>query len=158
MLEFTDKNFQKMKEESEARYKSFDEVYCPYLKENVIFNAKGLEHLKFKAKNHARSRDDQFMRLKLLHLAPEVLGLSKTVQGVSEGNVFEIQRTNQRNESVLVSATYYEFIAVLKKVRVRIIVKSINNAPKYFWSIIPHWKVDKTTRKRKIHNGDPETD
>ena len=60
MLEFTDKNFIKMKTESEGRYKSFGEVFCPYFQEKIIFNAKGLEHLKFKAKNHARSRDDRF--------------------------------------------------------------------------------------------------
>lgn len=158
MLEFTDKNFIKMKTESEERYKSLGEVFCPYLQGNVVFNAKGIEHLKFKARNHARSRDDQYMRLKWLHLAPEVLLLSKTVQGISERKIFELQRSNKRTESVLVEAIYYEFIAVLKEVRVRIIVKSVGTAPKHFWSIIPHWKVDSVTKKRKIHNGNPETD
>lgn len=158
MIEFTDEQFQKMKDESENYYKSLEDVYCPYFQEQVTFNAKGLEHLKFKNKNHARSRHDQYMRLKLIHLAPEVLKLSRTVQGISRKKVFELTRRNQRNESILVEAVYYEFVAVLREVRVRIVVKKTGAAPLYFWSIIPHWKMDKNNGKRKLHSGNPEED
>jgi hypothetical protein len=158
MLEFTDEQFDKIKSKSEELYKSIGEVYCPYFKEKVIFNAKGLEHLKFKSKNHARSQDDQYIRLKLLHLAPKILQLSGTIQGFSEQKIFELNRSNHRNEKNLVDVIYYEFVAVMEKVRVRIIIKRVGTAPKYFWSIIPHWKVDKVTGKRKMNYGNPEDD
>lgn len=77
-------NFEEVKTAGVELYKSLGEVYCPYFQERVSFNAKGLEHLKFKNKNHARSREDQYIRFKLLHLAQKILELSKTVQGVSE--------------------------------------------------------------------------
>ena len=158
MLEFTDKEFNKLKEEREAYYKSIGNVSCGYFQgEKIHFNAKGLEHLKFKSKNHARSQQDQYTRLKLLHLAPEILKLSRTVQGICERKVWEINRSNQRNESVYVDAIYYEFIAVIKGIRVRVVVKKIGNTPKYFWSIIPNWKMSENG-KRKIHNGNPEED
>lgn len=158
MIEFTDGQFEKIKLQGENFYKSITEVYSPYFKEKISFNAKGLEHLKFKEKNHARSQDDQYIRLKLLHLAPKILKLSNTIQGFSERKVFELNRSNHRNEKILVDVVYYEFIAVLEKVRVRIIVKKVGISPKYFWSVIPHWKVDKITGKRKMNYGNPEDD
>ena len=50
MLQLTDEQFNKLKLKSEEFYKSIGEVHCPYFKEKIIFNAKGLEHLKFKSK------------------------------------------------------------------------------------------------------------
>lgn len=158
MSELSDEEFNKIKSNGEFFYKSITEVYSPYFKEKISFNAKGLEHLKFKSKNHSRSRDDQYIRLKLLHLAPKILKLSSTIQGFSERKIFELNRSNHRNEKILVDVVYYEFIAVLEKVRVRIIVKKVGASPKYFWSIIPHWKVDKVTGKRKMNYGNPEDD
>ncbi len=158
MIQFSEEEFEEVKEKGEALYKILGEIYCPYFKEKIIFNAKGIEHLKFKSKNHARARDDQYIRLRLLHLAPKILKLSGTIQGFSERKVFELNRSNHRNEKKLVDVVYYEFVAVLEKVRVRIVVKKVGTAPKYFWSIIPHWKVDKTNGKRKINYGNPEDD
>jgi len=158
MKNFTEEQFNKLKEEAENFYKSIGEIYCPYFKEKIIFNAKGLEHLKFKTKNHARAKSDQYIRFKLLRLAPDIIKLSNTIQGISERKIFELNRSNHRNEKILMDVIYYEFIAVLKKVRVRIVLKKVGTAPKYFWSIIPHWKIDKLTEKRKMHYGNPEDD
>lgn len=157
-IQFTEEQFNKLKSKSEELYKLIGEEYCPYFKEKVIFNAKGLEHLKFKSKNHARSREDQYIRLKLLHLAPKILKFSGTVQGFSEKKIFELNRSNHRNEKILVYVIYYEFVAVLEGIRARVIVKKVGTAPKYFWSIIPHWKIDKVTGKRKMNYGNPEDD
>ena len=158
MLQFTEEQFGVTKSKSEELYKSIDEVYCTYFKEKIIFNAKGLEHLKFKSKNHARSRDDQCIRLKLLHLAPKIIKLSNTIQDFSERKIFELNRSNHRNEKILVDVNYYEFVAVLENIRVRVFIKKVGAAPKYFWSIIPHWKIDKITGKRKMNYGNPEDD
>ena len=144
--------------EEENLYKNIGEIYCPYFQEKIIFNAKGLEHLKFVRKNHARPRKDQYIRFRLLYLSPEILKLSKTVQGVLERKIFELNRSNHKNEYFLVEATYFEFIAVIKNIRARIIIKQIEKGKKYFWSIIPYWKVDKKTQKRNLSSGNPEED
>ena len=157
-MKISKQNFRRIKDKAESFYKNLDFVYCPYLEENVYFNAKGLEHLKFKRKNYARVIDDQFIRLKLLNLAPKVIKLSRTVQGLSIGKNFEIIRSNNRNDKKLVDVKYFEFVAVVDGMRVRIIVKQIENSPKYFWSIIPFWKMNKENGNRKIHNGNPEED
>ncbi len=63
-----------------------------------------------------------------------------------------------RTETILKSVVYYEFVAVIDKIRVKVIVKRIEDTQPFFWSIIPYWQVDKATSKRKLHSGYPEQD
>jgi hypothetical protein len=150
-------DFDRVKNEAEKLYNQIDEVHCPYLNGKVAFNAKGKEHLKFKAKHKARSQKDQLMRFKLLKYAPEVIKMSRTLQGLSRGKSFERVRSNQRSEIVLMDVTYYEFISVIDdRIRVRIVVKKVADTSPYFWTIIPFWKKNKTDRTSVIHYGDPE--
>ena len=72
-------DFELVKSEAEKFYAAIGSVRCPYLEGDVAFNAKGIRHLKFKSDQQARSRGEQYSRLKLLRLAPEVLKLSRTV-------------------------------------------------------------------------------
>ena len=151
-------NFEEIRTNGEALYKTFGEVYCPYFKEVVSFSAQGLEHLKYKRRDRARTDTDQYMRFKLIHLAPEIIKLSHTVQGVLETNKFEQIRVHNRTELVLKYVTYYEFIAILKRNRVKVIIKQIESGTKVFWSIIPFWGMNTATMTRLLHEGDPEED
>ena len=110
---FNQKEFEKIKADAEALYEKLPDIFCPYFQKKIAFNAKGLKHLRFKAERRARSRNDQYARLKLLHLAPEVLKKSHTLQGVWETKKFEQQKTNNRWENVLKTVRFFEFIAVL---------------------------------------------
>ncbi len=98
------------------------------------------------------------MRLKLLYLAPEVLRLSRTLQGVLETKKFERIKIHGRTDTILKPVNYYEFIALIKRNRVKIIVKQIDGGEKFFWSIIPFWGMNKETRTRILHAGVPEED
>lgn len=157
-MDLDPQKFDKVKEETEIFFKNLDEVYCPYFKEKIIFNAKGLEHLKFQRKNHARTREDQFTRFKLLKLVVEILPLSHTLQGISQTKGFELVRSNARNEMVLQSIIYYEFVAIVRGYRLRVVVKEVEGGPKYFWSVIPFWKLNKEKWERKMCYGNPESD
>ena len=139
MIEFTAEQFKEVKEKGEKLYKTIGEIYCPYFKEKVSFNARGLEHLKFIQREKTRLEKDQYMRFKLIYLAPEVLKSSHTVQGVLETKKFERIRISHRTDTILKPVGYYEFIAVIKRNRVRVIVKQIENGQKFFWSLIPFW-------------------
>ncbi len=152
-------DFEEIKEKAELFYSSMKEVWCPYLQQKIAFNAKGKEHLKFKEKHKARLIYDQYTRFRLLKFAPLVLQDSKTLQGINETRIFELNRSNQRNESILVDVTYFEFIAIIeRKIRIKVIVKQVNDTPSYFWSIIPFWKQIKSINKRKMHEGNSEFD
>ncbi len=158
MIEFTEQQLKDAKDRGEELYKSLDEVYRQYFKEKISFGAQGLEHLKFKRREKARLDKDQYMRFKLLHLAPGILKLSHTIQGILETNKFERVRLHSRTETILKPVTYYEFIAVMKRNRVRIIIKQIDGGQKFFWSIVPFWGMNTETMNRILHEGVPEED
>lgn len=153
-----EQDFDEVSKNAEAFYASVSDVYCPYFCQEIPFNAKGLKHLKFKSDQIARSRTEQYARLKLVHIAPEVLKLSHTVQGVWQTRKLEMQKTNNRWEHRMKETVFYEFIAVLHNVRVKVIVKEVSGGEKHFWSIIPYWRVDAENSRRILHSGDPEKD
>jgi hypothetical protein len=153
-----DEDFGLVRAAAEAAYAALVPVRCPYFKEEIAFNAKGIRHLKFKSDRRARPRRDQYARLKLLPLAPRVIAASSTVQGVSHVKQFEMHKTNSRWEKALRNVSFYEFVAVLDNVRVRVIVKQVDGGEKHFWSIVPHWKINLATKHRVLLNGDPEND
>jgi len=151
-------DFDKVRTDAEAFYVGIGATHCPYFDNDIAFNAKGLRHLKFISDRQARPHKDQYSRLKLINYAPKVLQLSRTVQGIWSVKRFENQKTNNRWERVIKNVVYYEFIAVLDSVRVKVIVKEVEGGEKHFWSIIPFWGIDKNTSKRILHSGDPEHD
>jgi len=157
-MEFTDEQFKEIKQKAEKLYKSLGGVFCPYFKEKISFNAQGLEHLKFQKHNHMRPRHIQYVRFKLLHLAPQIIGLSYTLQGLSHKMNFEWIRINSRTEYVLKLVSYYEFVSILEGKRMRIIIKQIGDGQKFYWSIIPFWKQDKIMDIRRMSYGNPESD
>jgi len=150
--------FKKVKERSEKTYKTIGDVNCPYLQKEVNFNVKGLDHIKFKRWNHTRPNIDQYMRFKLIHYAPEVIKKSHTIQGILKTKEIERKKINSRWEKILTNVTYYEFVAVMDEIRVRVIVKYIDGGENYFWSIIPFWKMDEQNGKRLLHYGKPGED
>lgn len=56
------------------------------------------------------------------------------------------------------NVTYYEFIAVLDNVRIKVIVKEVEGGEKHFWSVIPLWNIDKGGHKRILCSGNLEND
>ena len=155
---FNEKDFEKVSMDAEEFYVTIDEVHCLYFGEKIAFNAAGFKHLKFKSDKTARPRSEQYARLKLLALAPQVLLLSKTVQGIWKTKHFERIRIHSRTDTILKSVSYYEFIAVLENVRVKVIVKQIDEGERFFWSVIPYWKIDSVNSRRVLHSGNPEHD
>jgi hypothetical protein len=151
-------DFEKVKADAEAFYPTIGEVYCPYFKEKIAFNAKGFRHLKFKSDQVARVQKDQYTRLKLLKYVPIIIHNSRTLQGIRETRQFEIQKMNSRWEKVLKDVTTYEFIAIIENLRVKVLIKQVIGNQKYFWSVIPYWGIDKADNKRILHNMTNEDD
>lgn len=154
-----DRNFEKAKGDAETWYESVEGVHCPYFNETVAFNKKGITHIKFKKDEVARSRADQFMRLKHIKFAYRILEKTRTLQEYKEGKVFEEMKAGGRKEKVLQVAKYYGFIAIIpdqgSMKRLKIVVKQVGGGGKYFWSIIPYWSSNK---ELKLHSGDLEED
>jgi hypothetical protein len=98
------------------------------------------------------------MRFKLIHLAPEVVKLSHTLQGILETKRFEKIKMHSRMDTILKPVNYYEFMALIKRNRVKVIIKQIDGGQRFFWSIIPFWGMNQETMSRIFHSGTPEED
>src|SRR3989344_4224622 len=105
-MDISKERFYTVKGEAEDRYKGIGKVYCPYFKEEIAFNAKGLEHIKFKEKDKARLVIDQYIRLRLLKLAPQIISKSHTLQEFFETKRFEKQKINSRWENRLIQVEF----------------------------------------------------
>ena len=94
----------------------------------------------------------------MLHLAPDVLNKSHLLQDYDVRNIFVRKKINSRWDKVLTDVYYYGFIAVIKnKIRLKIIIKEVAGGEKYFWSIIPFWKMNNEGKKR-LFEGNLEED
>ncbi len=152
--------FDKLKKDREGFYKTIKEVHCPYFKEKVAFNAKGLDHIKFKEWDKARLIREQYARFKLLKFAPEIIKNSHTLQEFHETKRLERQKINSRWERRALIVRYYGFVAIIRRFRLKIIIKEVEGGKKFFWSIIPFWKAKKnfinSQYKKILHEGDLE--
>jgi len=160
-MEIPEDKFKIAREQAEIEYKNIGKIRCPYLCDDVHFNNEGFEHLLFKSWNKTRNRIEQYTRLRLLKLAPEILKKSHTLQEYNECKLFVRQKINSRWEKRIKIVRYYVFIAIIKNARVKIIVKEIEGGVKYFYSLYPSWKVTTNNdgKQRKVfYSGNPETD
>jgi len=153
--------FDQIKKSAEEQYRKINSIFCPFLNKKVNFNAKGLDHIKFKEWNKTRLISEQYLRLKFLKLAPLIIEKASTLQEFSETKVFERIKRNARRERMLTPVRYYGFVAIIKfKVKIKIIVKEIENGQPFFWSVIPFWKTKKDSiteqTKKVFHEGDLE--
>ena len=156
--EIEEEHFIKIKTEVEVFYKEVKPVNCPYLKKDVYFDAKGLDHIKFKSWQTARSRYDQYIRLKLFKFVPNILSKSHTLQGLYICKEWERRKRKTGWEKIQLEVTYYEFIAVISRARIKIIVKQLPGGELHFWSIIPFWRMCDKTQERELFDGNPSTD
>lgn len=150
--------FEKVRIKAETFYATTEAAYCPYLQGHVSLNRKGFEHIKFKEWGKPRGLSDQYQRLKLLHLIPLVLTKSHTVQGLWYTKEWERQKKHARWQKLLREVVYYEFVAVVEKVRVKIIIKKVEDNAPFFWTLIPFWKTNKSTGARILHDTDIMSD
>lgn len=157
MLVFTEEEFRRVRGQAEAQYRNWAQIRCPFFQDNVHFNMQGFRHLLFKSWNRGRDRADQFMRLKFLARAPEILRLLRTVQGVQPTHEWKRRHRHGRWERELVPVTYYEFVAVLDARRFKVIVKQLADGQRVFWSLIPFWR-QSGQGSRMLHDGDPAED
>ncbi len=156
-LEFTDAEFLHVRQQAEEHYRAYGDVHCPYFQGNVHFNTEGFRHLLFKSWNRGRDRRDQFMRLKHLARPPEILRLSRTVQGIQETSEWERRHRHGRWEKLLAPVTYYEFLAVLDKRRFKVIVKQLPGGERVFWTLVPFGRQTEQGI-RLLHEGNPAHD
>jgi hypothetical protein len=133
-------DFEKLRLETEQYYSSVEHVRCPALDDALIhFTSEGFNHLRY-SKKKARSQVDQAAKFKLVRRGVELLTKTTTIQEYSE-RYEEIHRKRYKKmtkEWCVVG--YWGFIAIIRGVRLKIVVKRIENGKYLFWSAIPVWQ------------------
>lgn len=121
-------------------YKQIGFVYCPYLTERIYFNSEGFNHLRYRGPRKERDFKVQELRYRLLYLAPRLLELTHTLQEYEERS-FEYSKIT----------SFFGFIAILDRWKVKVIVKKTGEGRYTFWSVIPNWRTRKSDSVQKIH-------
>jgi len=57
-MDIPEEKFKRIKAGAEDFYKNIDKIKCPYLDDEVHFNVKGLDHIKFKRFGRPRTPTD----------------------------------------------------------------------------------------------------
>lgn len=143
-------------------YRTIGPVKCPYFNgDRVYFNSEGFEHVIFKEWNKTRSREEQYTRFRLLPLVVSIIKRSGTLQEYCEKNVFVRGQSKGRWTKVMKLVRYYVFVAIVKDLRLKVIIKEIDGCQKNFHSVYPSWKTvmdDDGNQQKKLYKGDPEFD
>ena len=118
----------RQKDNLKSEYIKLENVFCPYLMSEVVFNNKGFMHLLYKSGNRKRNLSDIKNRISFLGESRNILSITTTVQELEE-KITEDKKIN-----------YFGFIAILNKVKLKIVVRKDNeNGNYHFYSVIPHF-------------------
>ena len=63
-------------------------------------------------------------------------------------NEEDFTEVKSKTEKLYKEVTYYEFIAIMDDVRIKVVIKEVVDGEKYFLSVIPFWGINKTTGRR----------
>lgn len=140
--------YNKTKNDALHYYGSINKVHCPYLKEEVHFNRKGIDHLLYKSDRKRRSRKQQLIRLRLISKAVKIINKSHTLQEYVERDCLARQKINSRWEKRMKRVYYYVFVGIIDNVRLKVVIKEIEGGVKYFYSLYPSWKVKSDGSKK----------
>lgn len=159
-MEIDDQKFNLVRSKAEEEYNKIGTIKCPYLNDLVHFNTIGFEHLLFKEWNKTRTRIEQYTRLRLLKLAPQIIAKSHTLQDYDERKLFVRQKINSRWEQRMKLVKYYGFVAIVNNARIKIIIKEIEGGAKIFYSLYPSWREvnESGVKKKMLYTGNLETD
>jgi hypothetical protein len=142
------KELKKVKEVASILYKEKKEIHNPYFREKIVLNSKGFRHLQFKNENRVRSPEEQIKRFRLLRHVFFIIRNSKTLQEYFSENLFILVENNQKKEKILKKVSFWGFIAIIEKRKMKVIVRQVGNGKKHFWSVIPNWKTRKSKEGR----------
>lgn len=120
-----DEHYKSKIDEYHQLYKNYKPVICPVLNnEEIVFNRYGFNHLIRKG-TKLRPQDEVMQRFKLLPLASKIIS--------SEISSLEY-REEKRNGEII---KYWGLILEIKKQKVKVVIRRINNGVKHFYSIMP---------------------
>ncbi len=123
----TEKQYQELLKKKRRWYKTLTTVFCPVLNSNVVFNAKGFNHLLIDGRGKERNKKDRIYRLELLSLVKPVIKNAESIN--------EYRQVLAKGSGKLVE--YWAITAPVGKQRIEVtvILRKIGNGNTAFYSI-----------------------
>lgn len=141
-------NYEKIRGDANNFYQKIGNVRCPALGDGLVyFTAEGFNHLLYKNKRNARSREHQITKFKLLPKALHLIKTTTTHQEYDESLITIRRKKFKKMQEETVVAKYWGLIAIMDGFRVKVIIRQIGHGQKHFWSVIPAWN---TSQYRNI--------
>jgi len=133
-----EENCKLLKTSTRATYDAIKSVYCPILKKDVVFNARGFYHLSYKPDGTARNVREVIYKLTLVPLAVPVV---RNAIGIHEEREITLPKSRKKGAKKI-KAKQIALTAIVGRknpVEVRVIILEIENSPNpIFWSIMKH--------------------
>ncbi len=126
-------NFKKLLDERRDDYKTWVPVYCPAIREYVVFNAQGFNHLRFKIDNTPRNPKEAMYKFGLLPLVRPVIHNATKVDSY-ERRLSPIGGSRTR---IMKEIEYWSLVATAGKqqVKIRVVLRRIIGSSQiHFWS------------------------
>lgn len=119
-----------LKTKTHKIYKSLGSMWCPAVKNNVVFNAYGWVHLGFDGRGHRRTDNDLRLRLQLLPFVPEVVKNAKVQSKPGEARSLKIKDQMRQ-------VTYFEIAQACDggKKHVTVILRKIAKGKLHYYSV-----------------------
>jgi len=133
------KKFSEFKREMREIYDGIGVVWCPAIKEDVHFNAKGFHHLRFEVTGDERKISEQVYKLGLIPFVEQVV---RDAAFVSESRRTKapVNRKRSRGNGQIKHVTYIALVGrndSLGKYRIRVVLRKIGmNGETIFWSVM----------------------
>lgn len=157
-------DYEQIKQDAAALYKTFISVDCPALDQEIHFTSEGFNHLVYGAPKKMRDKRVQILRFDMLEKAKFILETSTTFQEYDEEIVYK--KVNRRGLWIPMNVIIrcWGFVAIVQKFRVKVVVTQEGNSAINFLSVAPAWftqqyrdiKMIQTSTGRGLQNLDDE--
>ena len=138
----------RFKDTAKREYVKIKPVNCPaFIKEKIVFNAKGFNHIFYKGARSDRGYKDIQTRVRLLGRAVVLLKKSRVVQEESS------YKTEYRGK--VKELKFWAFEGIIEDRRIKVIVRQVGRGKKHFWSVIPAWRSVRFGNKVKNYRNNP---
>jgi hypothetical protein len=139
----------KLKVETEEKYKKIGKLFCPALKSEIFFNSDGFHHLRYDGHRSERSVVVQKNKFLFFDNAVDVLKKTATIQEYRRSicPIGKCDKNGFRKTKIVEWFGFFAIINFSKCLRVKVVVRRVGQGQYNFWSVMPFWNL---TRGRKV--------
>lgn len=132
-------SFEQLKIKTKQFYDTIGAIYCTALNAKVHFTSEGFNHLRYSKKTE-RTLDAQEAKLKLVPQGKILIETTTTIQEYCDGLEMICRKKYKKMVTESLMVQYWGFIGIINGVRLKVVVRRVDNGRYMFWSVMPLWR------------------